>query len=307
MVVQPGRGGHTMVADRDAHATQHEPAEVGDRASRRQGPFAARSHRVRRRRDRVAQRRQLGSIASQASPGPWDGAPDPGPEPDAAIRIGITGHSDLTTPSYPLVTAALRTNLLDRTGRWVGVSCLARGADQLFAHLALELGAGLDVILPARDYRARKIAPDNTAEFDRLVAAATTVSVLDYAQSTRAAYMAASTAMLDGVNAVLAVWDGHPARRRGSTADVVTAAHRLGLPLTVLWPTGAARHGPNGPDAHVMLVLAGLEFPAQRREIIMYAEHNGADHYTRQRLAGLPDVRYLNLAAITKALARHPG
>ncbi len=163
----------------------------------------------------------------------------------APARIGITGHSDLTGPSLPLVSAALRTWLSARADRpWVGVSCLARGADQLFAHLVLELGGGLEVILPASDYRARKVEPGEIAEFDRLLAAATAVTVLSFERSSRAAYMAASTALLHAVDEMVAVWDGQPARRHGSTADVVAAARRLGLPLAVLWPSGAARHPP---------------------------------------------------------------
>lgn len=157
-------------------------------------------------------------------------------------RIGITGHCDLTPSSLPLVTAALRERLAPLHGtRWVGVSCLARGADQLFASLVLELGGRLEVILPARDYRSRKVEPDNAAQFDRLLATATTVSVMDFERSCRDAYMTASTALLDAVDAMVAVWDGQPARRHGSTGDVVVAARQLGLPVTVVWPHGASR------------------------------------------------------------------
>jgi hypothetical protein len=43
---------------------------------------------------------------------------------------------------------------------------------------------------------------------------------------------------------VLAVWDGHPATVMGGTADVVTEARHRRLPVTILWPTGAARTEP---------------------------------------------------------------
>ncbi|MGV9675297.1 hypothetical protein ACWDSJ_08460 [Nocardia sp. NPDC003482] len=35
--------------------------------------------------------------------------------------------------------------------------------------------------------------------------------------------------------------DGKPARGYGGTADVVEAARRQGLPVTVVWPEGAER------------------------------------------------------------------
>jgi hypothetical protein len=158
------------------------------------------------------------------------------------IRVGITGHSDLTPAAMPIVTTALRAALAEHAGAGlVGVSCLAPGADQLFAQVVLELGGRLEVILPAADYRDRKVAPDNTAWFDRLLSAATTVQVLGFDRSSRQAYMAASAAMLAQVHTVVAVWDGHPAQRHGGTGDVVATARRLRIPLSVLWPCGASR------------------------------------------------------------------
>jgi hypothetical protein len=50
--------------------------------------------------------------------------------------------------------------------------------------------------------------------------------------------------LLTAVGEVLAVWDGHPATVMGGTADVVTEARHRRLPVTILWPTGAARTEP---------------------------------------------------------------
>jgi hypothetical protein len=158
-------------------------------------------------------------------------------------RVGITGHCELSTPTLALVETALRRVLLGhaRIGRLTGVTCLAAGADQLFAQLVLDLGGRLEVILPAADYRAAHIGAGQPPEFERLLAAARAVRVMAFDRSSRQAYMAASYAMLAGVDTVVAVWDGHPATRLGSTGDVVTAARGLGLPLSIIWPPGAAR------------------------------------------------------------------
>lgn len=175
------------------------------------------------------------------------GGPSVAPGEEGTHRIGVTGHSDLTASSVSVVAAALREWLAPLDGgRWVGVSCLACGADQLFAALVLDLGGQLEVVLPARDYRTRKVDPDNAAQFDRLLAAASTVTVMDYERSCREAYMAASTALLGTVDRMVAVWDGRPALRHGSTGDVVAAARALGLPVSVLWPRGASRRRPDG-------------------------------------------------------------
>jgi len=157
-------------------------------------------------------------------------------------RVGVTGHSDLTTMSRSLVARTLRRELVRYRGSpLVGVSCLAPGTDQLFAAEVLDLGGRLEVVLPAPDYRERKITGSDAVLFDRLLASAGSVRFTGFERSCRPAYLAASAAMLARVDTVLAVWDGRPAIRLGSTGDVVDAARALALPLTILWPAGASR------------------------------------------------------------------
>ncbi|WP_027932238.1 hypothetical protein [Amycolatopsis thermoflava] len=157
-------------------------------------------------------------------------------------RIGITGHSNLTAESVPAVAEGIRAALAghDRDGL-IGVTCLGRGADQVFARVVLELGGAVEVVLPASDYRERKVKPDNAAEFDELLGQAKTVHTMPFDTSNREAYMAASEHLLDNVDTMIAVWDGGPSGGHGGTADVVDAARNRGVPVTVVWPEGAHR------------------------------------------------------------------
>lgn len=157
------------------------------------------------------------------------------------MRIGITGHSNLAPESVPGVAEALRTVLADAGPPLVGVSCLARGADQVFARVVLELGGRLEVVLPAQDYRTRKVKPTNREDFDALIDRADAVRVLPFAESNREAYMAASEAVLTGVERIVAVWDGAPSDGHGGTGDVVTAARDRSIPVDVVWPAGTVR------------------------------------------------------------------
>jgi hypothetical protein len=156
------------------------------------------------------------------------------------VRIGITGHSNLTEATAELVAGELREILKGQRDDLVGVTCLARGADQVFARVVLELGGSLEVVLPAADYRERKVKSDNVAEFDSLIADAS-VHTMPFAESNRDAYMAASEHVLSIVDKVVAVWDGGPSGGHGGTADVVEAARKHGLEVTVVWPEHAAR------------------------------------------------------------------
>lgn len=157
------------------------------------------------------------------------------------VRIGITGHSNLAPESVPLVAAELRKVLSELGEPLVGVSCLARGADQVFARVVLEIGGHLEVVLPAADYRERKVKPDNRDEFEALIGQATNVRVLPFETSNRDAYAAANEDVLCGVDVLVAVWDGAPPDGRGGTGDTVQTARERGVPVTVVWPDGAAR------------------------------------------------------------------
>lgn len=156
-------------------------------------------------------------------------------------RIGITGHSNLTVDTVPLVADGIRAALADYGPELVGMTCLARGADQIFARMVLDLGGTVEVVLPAADYRDRKVKPDNVTEFDDLIGKAATVHTMPFPASNRDAYMAASEHVLATVDEMVAVWDGGPSGGYGGTADVVDAARERGVPVTVVWPDGARR------------------------------------------------------------------
>jgi hypothetical protein len=158
------------------------------------------------------------------------------------MRIAITGHRDLPPATEQLVNHAIRDQLArDGTGAGlVGISCLADGADQIFARAVLDAGGRLEVIVPAMRYRDG--LPEAThAGYDALLSAASEVYLLDYLESTEEAHMAASEAMLARANRLYAVWDGKPARGYGGTADVVSEAQNRDVPVNVIWPKGASR------------------------------------------------------------------
>ncbi|WP_243766212.1 hypothetical protein [Streptomyces sp. GC420] len=125
-----------------------------------------------------------------------------------------------------------------------GVSCLAAGADALFAAAVLETGGRLVAVVPSRDYRQVKVAPGHADTYDRLVRAASEVLLLPYTTANRRAYESANRTMPARADRLLAVWDGSPpSGKGGGTADTVQDARGAGIPVDVVWPDGAARRG----------------------------------------------------------------
>lgn len=156
------------------------------------------------------------------------------------IRIGVTGHRDLAPSVADVVAASVRARLEPYGRAMVGLSCLADGADTLFAEAVLARGAALEAVVPAAGYRDGLPAAHRPV-YDRLLGRCALVHALPGAASTPQAHLAAGRLLVERCDRLLAVWDGLPARGPGGTADVVAYARSLSRPVTVLWPEGARR------------------------------------------------------------------
>ena len=69
-------------------------------------------------------------------------------------RIAISGHRGLPGPTARMVGQAIRAALAERGPDVTGISCLADGADQIFARAVTDLGGTLEAVIPATEYRA---------------------------------------------------------------------------------------------------------------------------------------------------------
>ena len=156
------------------------------------------------------------------------------------IRLGVTGHIHLTADTVDLIRREFSTRLRRYGTGLVGVSCLAPGADTIFASAVLAAGGRLVVVLPARKYRDRGVPAEALDVFDGLLARAESVQVMSYEEPAADAYRAANEAVLGEIGRLFAVWDGGVGGP-GSTADAVNSARGRGIPVDIVWPPGARR------------------------------------------------------------------
>ena len=156
------------------------------------------------------------------------------------MNVGITGHQNIPEPGRTAILASIR-RILEATNPVTGITCLADGADQMFARLVLEQGGRLHVIVPCHGYEQSFGTSDAVDGFKTLLARAAEVETLPYPTPSDDAYLAAGHSVVDMSEMLLAVWDGQPAAGKGGTADIVSYARSKNLPVLVVWPTGLRR------------------------------------------------------------------
>ena len=154
--------------------------------------------------------------------------------------IGITGHQRIPTVARDYVIEGIRRALRELTPPLLGFTSLAAGADQFFAREIIAAGGTLGAIIPSRGYDTT-FSADDLVEYENLLAQCSSIEVLDFAEPSEAAFMAAGEAVVSRCQVVLAVWDGLPAAGLGGTADAVARARELGRTVIVIWPAGVTR------------------------------------------------------------------
>ncbi len=63
-------------------------------------------------------------------------------------RIAISGHRGLNADVTNLIDRAIREKLSEHPANITGLSCLADGADQIFARAVVDLGGILEAVIP---------------------------------------------------------------------------------------------------------------------------------------------------------------
>ena len=136
-------------------------------------------------------------------------------------KVGETGHQVIPAPALEHVRLELTDFCARRVPGLIGVTCLAAGADQMFAEAVLAAGGQLHVVVPARRYEESFEDPADRRRFHALLARAAARHALDFDEPSEEAYQAAGHHVVDLSDELVAVWDEKPARGFGGTADTV--------------------------------------------------------------------------------------
>lgn len=147
------------------------------------------------------------------------------------VKIGVTGHQKLEDPSGWLWVESTINRELDRIGDQIfGISSLAIGADQLFAHLVAKRGGTIHAIIPYEGYE-RSFGPEDLQAYRKLLSGAASFEIMDTPGTDEDSYLAAGKRIVDLAQIMVAVWDAKPAKGKGGTADIVQYALEKGRKL----------------------------------------------------------------------------
>jgi hypothetical protein len=140
------------------------------------------------------------------------------------MRIGVTGHQRLENPSsWDWVRREMNALLRSLPRPLVGITCLAIGADQLFADAVLQNDGTIEVMIPFPEYETSFDEPGKF-EYRRLLDRASKVTVLQRKTSVEKSYFEAGKRLVDSSELIVGVWNGNPSAGLGGTADIMRYA-----------------------------------------------------------------------------------
>ncbi len=205
--------------------------------------------------------------------------PDKSEQLSYELRIGVTGHRNLSNGSAvaeavdKLVASIdqLIANPEDVPIEWCVISPLAKGSDRIVAKSILKKkNARLELLtpFPLDEYRKDFSDPEDLLEFNQLLQKADpplTEPLEKNADQNNSkprtrGYLPVGRKVVDACEILIAIWDGKPSRGKGGTAEIVSYALERGKtilridaenpksPATLLRPTKKKNAVTNTPD-----------------------------------------------------------
>jgi len=218
------------------------------------------------------------------------------------LRVGVVGHRWLEDDeaTRTAVAAALEDLWQRRSNRTTSntpvgltvVSALAEGADRIAAAAAVGRGARLEVVLPmpSAEYEKDFATPESLASYRKLLTDAASVTALPPGDDRPAAYLEGGMRVVDRSDALLAIWDGEPARGTGGTAEIVAYADTTHRP--VRWLRVAPAAGVIGIRERREHPVPDDLGPLSPRAFRALDAYNAQSISTAADLAGSPEARF---------------
>lgn len=136
------------------------------------------------------------------------------------MKIGITGHQNLGDSKQVYKIKELIKKIISEEKASYGFTSLAKGADQLFAEVLIELKIPYCAVIPSNDYEAT-FDKDSLKKYENFVEKSIEKKKLYFDKPEEKAFYDAGKYVVDNSDILIAVWDGQLAKGLGGTGDIV--------------------------------------------------------------------------------------
>jgi hypothetical protein len=143
----------------------------------------------------------------------------------------LTGHQDLGGTNVESWLASVLDKWLASHKVELGLTCLAAGADQLFAECLLRQGIPFNVTVPCKGYEKAFKSEESRKRYHKLLACAQAFYVEAYEHPSEEAFFSAGKRIVTQCDMLIAIWDGQKSHGLGGTADIVEYAASLQKPI----------------------------------------------------------------------------
>lgn len=150
------------------------------------------------------------------------------------MKVGITGHQNLTAAESNWLKGELEIEI-KRMKIEEAYSCLAIGADQIFARVILASNIPLIAVTPCKKYE-QTFDEKHIELYESLMKQATNKIQLDFENPSEEAFYEAGKTVVNKSDVVFAFWNNLPSKGLGGTADIVSIAEKLSKKIIHLNP-----------------------------------------------------------------------
>jgi len=137
---------------------------------------------------------------------------------------GVTGHQNIGDHETISWVETNLTREIQNQTITTGLTCLAIGADQLFAHILTKFNIPYIAITPCEGYEETFSGKSDQQNYFKYLAQAQEAVKLNFPAPSEEAFYAAGKYIVDHCNILFAIWNGKPAKGLGGTGDVVEYA-----------------------------------------------------------------------------------
>lgn len=147
------------------------------------------------------------------------------------MKIGITGHQDLGSQQKYNEIANKLNQIISGNPITFGFTCLAKGADQLFAETLMKDRIPYCAVIPSDNYEDTFTDKETLEKYQLLIKNAEQEKILSFNQPEEKAFYEAGKYVADSSDLLIAIWNGEDSKGLGGTADIVNYCLRLKKPV----------------------------------------------------------------------------